>query len=131
MTNFRETVEDTHREHALELFIGNLLRWCVIAVVIIIAVGAALYLPAHGRDVVDYTVFRSEPESLRSVTGVVRQAFSGSASGILQFGLLFLILTPILRVALSAVAFVAEKDRLYVAMTLVVLGLLLYSLFAS
>jgi uncharacterized membrane protein len=122
---------DSHREHALELLIGNLLRWCVIAVVVVVVIGAVLYLPAHHAAVVDYHAFKSEPDAFRSVGGIVSLAMSGDALAIVQLGLLVLILTPILRVAMSAVAFVAEKDRLYVALTLVVLGLLLYSLFAG
>jgi len=45
--------------------------------------------------------------------------------------MLLLILTPVARVGFSVVAFVVERDRMYVAMTLVVLAVLLYSLLAG
>jgi uncharacterized membrane protein len=51
--------------------------------------------------------------------------------GILQLGLLLLIATPIARVIFSVFAFALEGDRMYVAFTLVVLTVLLYSLFGS
>jgi len=46
---------------------------------------------------------------------------------IAQLGLLALVATPILRVVASLVAFVAEGDQLYVALTAVVLAILLAS----
>jgi uncharacterized membrane protein len=49
---------------------------------------------------------------------------------IAQLGLLVLIATPVLRVAISLLSFAAERDWLYVAITGVVLAILLVSLFA-
>jgi uncharacterized membrane protein len=46
----------------------------------------------------------------------------------MQLGLLVLIATPITRVAFSVFAFFYERDWKYVVFTLIVLGLLLYSL---
>ena len=62
--------------------------------------------------------------------------FSGLAAGlavlrpiaIAQAGLLVLLATPVFRVAVSLVAFVLERDRLYAAITAAVLALLLFSL---
>ena len=47
---------------------------------------------------------------------------------LIQFGLLLLIATPIARVAFSVIAFAVERDRLYVAFTIVVLMVLVWSL---
>ena len=49
--------------------------------------------------------------------------------GIAQLGLVVLLATPVLRVAASSLAFALEGDRLYAALTLTVLGILLVSLF--
>jgi uncharacterized membrane protein len=46
---------------------------------------------------------------------------------IAQLGLLVLVATPIVRVLTSLVAFALERDRLYVAITAIVLGILLAS----
>ncbi|HZT76267.1 MAG TPA: DUF1634 domain-containing protein [Vicinamibacterales bacterium] len=47
---------------------------------------------------------------------------------VVQVGLLLLIATPIARVVFSVVGFSRQRDWLYVAVTLTVLALLLYSL---
>lgn len=47
---------------------------------------------------------------------------------ITQLGLLVLIATPVVRVAFSVVGFALERDRLYVAITLAVLAVLLASM---
>ncbi len=49
--------------------------------------------------------------------------------GLAQAGLVVLIATPVVRVAASVVGFALERDRLYAAITLVVLAILLTSLF--
>lgn len=48
---------------------------------------------------------------------------------ITQLGLLLLLATPVVRVAASVVGFALERDRVYVAITLVVLAILLGSIF--
>jgi uncharacterized membrane protein len=45
-------------------------------------------------------------------------------TGIMALGVLVLIATPVVRVAFALVAFALERDRLYAAMSAVVLGLL-------
>lgn len=49
--------------------------------------------------------------------------------GIAQLGLVVLVATPVVRVAASVLAFALEGDRLYAAITLVVLAILVTSLF--
>lgn len=49
--------------------------------------------------------------------------------GIITLGLLLLIATPVLRVAVSIVTFVVERDRTYVVITCLVLAILLFSIF--
>ena len=46
---------------------------------------------------------------------------------IIVLGLLLLIATPVIRVAVSVIAFALERDRLYVAITLAVLTILILS----
>ena len=84
-----------------------------------------------GMRLPNYASFHGEPESLKSVRDIVHGALSGSARAIIQLGLLLLIATPVARVAFSAIAFAIEHDYMYVVVTLIVLGILLYSLLAS
>ena len=50
---------------------------------------------------------------------------------IIQFGVMLLIATPVARVAFALVAFAIERDRLYVAVSLIVLAVLLFSFLHS
>jgi uncharacterized membrane protein len=115
-------------DRRIEDIIGTLLRVGVLTAAGVVLLGAAVFLLRNGHEIVNYKVFRGEPDYLRNVPGIVRYAFGFSGRGIIQLGLLLLIATPIARVAFSAIAFWFEKDRLYVLLTLVVLGILVFSL---
>jgi uncharacterized membrane protein len=118
-------------DQRIETIIAQLLRAGVLTAALVVISGAVLYLGANPRARVDYRSFHAEPEELRTVHGIVRSAFSGQPSGVMQLGLLLLIATPIARVMFSIFAFAIEGDRMYVLFTLIVLGVLLYSLFGS
>lgn len=118
-------------DHEVEQLVGNLLRYGVLIAAAITVVGGIMLLVQHGGKPADYHVFASEPGMLRSVGGIIRGAVSLDSRAIVQLGLLFLIATPIARVAFSLVAFAIQRDRLYVVTTLLVLAILLYSLFFS
>ena len=118
-------------DQRIEVIIGTLLRTGVILAASVVLCGGVLYLLRHGHEVANYASFHGEPESLKSVRDIVRGAWSGSAHAIIQLGLLLLIATPVARVAFSAIAFAIEHDYMYIVVTLIVLGILLYSLLAS
>jgi uncharacterized membrane protein len=65
---------------------------------------------------------------LRSIAGIIRGTFAGQPAAIVQLGLVLLIATPVARVAMSLVAFVLQRDRVYVLVTAIVLALLIFSL---
>ena len=113
-------------EHMDEL-IGLLLRVGVILAACIVLVGGVVYLAGHPYSS-DYRVFRGEPERLRVVSGIFSDALAFHAQGLIQLGLLVLILTPIARVTFSVFAFLYQRDWMYVLFTLIVLALLLSSL---
>ncbi len=114
-------------EH-VEVFIGNLLRWGVIVAASVTAIGGAIFLSLHGGRVADYHAFHGQPDALKSVKDVVQNAFRLNPEAMIQLGLLLLIGTPIARVALSLLAFFKQHDRVYIVVTAIVLGVLLYSL---
>jgi len=60
----------------------------------------------------------------------LRAALSLRGRGIIQLGLLFLIATPVARVAFAVFAFAMERDWLYVSISATVLVVLLFSLLA-
>ena len=118
-------------DERVERWIARLLRAGVLLAAFVVIAGAVLYLAAHPRDRVSYHTFHGEPDELKTVSGIVRWALRADPRGIMQFGLLLLIATPIARVLFSAAAFTRERDLMYVLFTLVVLAVLLYSLFGS
>ena len=112
----------------LERLLGNLLRLGVLVAASVVLAGAVVFLVRHGSEPPLYQVFRGEPSDLRRVGGIVGQVFDVRGRGLIQFGLLLLIATPIARVVLSAVIFAAQRDLRYVLFTIVVLLALLYGL---
>jgi len=118
-------------DQQLENIVGNLLRAGVSLSAFVVAFGAIIYLIRHGREPASYRVFQGEPSDLKSLSAIVRYAFEFRGRGIIQFGLLLLIATPVFRVALSIWGFAAERDRMYMIFTAIVLIVLLYSLLGS
>jgi uncharacterized membrane protein len=108
--------------------IGILLRSGVTASALVVLFGGILYLAQSWSSAIHYRTFRGEPGDLRHIPGIIRESIALHPAGIIQLGLLLLIATPIARVAFSIWAFAEERDWLYVTVTLIVLGLLLFSL---
>ena len=112
----------------IEQAVGNLLRNGVILAAAVVTAGAAVFLVRHGGEPPHYKMFRGEPSDLRHVGGIVTDALAGHSHGLIQLGLLMLIATPVARVAFSIVGFALERDHAYVVITLIVLGVLVFSL---
>lgn len=112
----------------VDQFLGNLLRAGVIIATIVVVIGGVLFLARHGFEVADRRVFQGEPTELRSIGGIIRGVAAGQAAAIVQLGLLLLIATPVARVAMSLVAFLLQRDRVYVLVTAIVLAVLIFSL---
>jgi uncharacterized membrane protein len=115
-------------EKRFESLIGTLLRAGVVLAAAVVLAGGVLYLKKYGGVKPDYRIFQGEPIELRSLSGIFGDAVTFHSRGLILLGLLILIATPIARVAFSVVAYVSERDWLYTAITLLVLGILIYSL---
>jgi uncharacterized membrane protein len=115
---------------AFERFLGGLLRVGVIAAALVVVAGGAVHLTRHADELADFSKFQEDrlPE-LKSPSDIVKTAWSFSGRGIIQLGILLLIATPVVRVIFSVLGFARQRDLTYVALTLVVLAVLLYSLF--
>ncbi len=118
-------------DERLEIIIGHLLRIGVGAAAAVVLAGGILYLLKYGGERIDYGTFHGEPANLRSLSGIMHAAGAGHSTAIIQTGLLLLIATPIARVIFSAFGFLKERDYRYVVITLIVLGVLLYSILKS
>ena len=118
-------------DRQIEETVGNLLRAGVLLSAVVVLFGGLIYLVRHGLTPADYHVFRGEPSDLKSVAGILHDALALRARGIIQLGLVLLILTPVARVAFSIIGFLEEKDRMYAGFTVLVLLILLCSLLGS
>lgn len=107
--------------------IGIVLRTGVLTAALVVAVSGTFYLVRHHSERTQYAHFTRESDDLRTISGIVRSAVHLHSEAMIQFGLLLLIATPIARVALAAAGFYFERDRLYVAVSLIVLAILLFS----
>jgi uncharacterized membrane protein len=120
-----------HRTRQVELLISNLLRIGVVTSLAVVVAGTVLSFVHHPD-------FLSSPRELARLTtpgaafprtpGEVLaglRRFQGRA--VVVLGLLLLVATPVMRVAVSVFAFVYERDRKFVLITSIVLALLLLS----
>jgi uncharacterized membrane protein len=107
---------------------GTVLRAGVIVAAVLVAAGGVSLLVRHGDTPVDLGAFVGALPALRDPLQIVRGALAFQATSLIQLGLLVLVLTPVARVAFSAVAFGVQRDRLYVVLTGIVLVVLTLSL---
>jgi uncharacterized membrane protein len=115
-------------DHSIENMMGRLLQTGVLLASMVVLIGGLLYLRAHACTTKNYRTFTSEPGSLRHPTELFRLLMTGDAAAIVQLGVLLLIATPIARVVFAAIGFAVERDRLYVAISLAVLAVLIFGL---
>ena len=119
----------------IELFIAQLLRWGVTLsfVIIAIGIGAVVFTGQTGYDqirlddvngIVQYHLKPGFPATLSDVFAGLGKS---KPYAIIVLGLLVLITIPVLRVAVSIIAFARERDWLYASITTLVLAVLLLS----
>ncbi|MBD2295523.1 DUF1634 domain-containing protein [Anabaena sphaerica FACHB-251] len=118
-------------EQQLENLLSNLLKYGVLIASAVVFIGGILYLIHHGSEPAEYHIFRGTSSEFCSPIGVVKAILSGSRRGIIQLGLLILIAVPILRVIISFVTFLLQRQFMYVIITSLVLATLTYSLVSA
>ena len=112
-----------------ELIIGYLMRIGLFFSLGIILVGGIFYLFQQGTDVMHATQFRGEPAGLTSLYGVWHHMLVLSPLAIIQFGILILVLTQILRVAFTAFYFMELRDYFFTWISLFIFTVLTISFF--
>jgi uncharacterized membrane protein len=116
-------------DHAVEQVIGRVLQVGVLIAAAVTLVGGILLVATNHGTLPGFSSFKGEPSYLTSVDGIVRAVHQGRSDALVQLGILLLIAVPIVRVACTLVAFVLQRDRTYVLITVIVLALLMYGLF--
>jgi uncharacterized membrane protein len=97
----------------------------------VVLIGLVLLFASRHDETANFAVFHSEPSELTNPVHVVTGAMKASPDRplhVLQAGILILIVTPILRVIFTLITFVVRRDVLYIVVSLIVLGALLYGL---
>lgn len=121
-----------HPQDDLNAVVGLILRTGVVLSSAVIAAGLVLMLlaPPAGTPVTLQGLIDSDfGGPTMSHTALLAGIAQGSAVSILQLGTLILLATPMVRVAASVVIFFRERDMLYVGVTVLVLGMLLFAIF--
>ena len=121
---------------SMNVIIGKVLRYGVLISAAVTVIGAIGLVISNGR--LDTSAFINYNPGVVPHDGI-DVSLSGLASGLVSFspsswielGVIFLIATPVSRVLISVLLFAAEKDRLYVVITGVVLTLLLFSMLVT
>lgn len=117
-------------DQTIQKIIGNVLKYGVRTVLIIAAIGGSIFLYNHSSETVDYTRFTENDNSIFRVTAdVLKGVASYDARSIIFLAILVLFCTPFIRLLLSLVSFILEKDRLYVFITTVVLVIIGFSVY--
>jgi uncharacterized membrane protein len=125
--------EGDARVRRVERLISTLLRVGVVASLFVVTLGTATSFVHHP----DYRSVPSELQRLtspgaafpRTLGDIFRGLKQGRGQAVVAAGLLLLVATPVLRVAVSILGFVYERDKPFVAITATVLILLLLSFF--
>ena len=119
-------------DRAMERWISYVLRAGVLVSGTIVALGVVLFLvngpgpgEPHSRD--ELTAGGGHPIAT-TIGQILRDVSHGKALGIIQLGLLALILTPVLRVAMTMALFLQQRDWVFTAITLTVLTVLVLGL---
>ena len=115
-------------DQKMEITISQMLRAGVSLAAIVVFVGGFLYmLQAHGVTP-DYRHFHGITGPADRIPPLLAGGHPDSRS-IIRMGILLLIATPIMRVAYCVYGFAAQKDKIYIAVSSIVLAVLLYSFF--
>jgi len=113
----------------MEKLIGVVLLAGVLLSAFIVLFGGVLYMWRHGSTPVHYRIFRGEPSDLRSLAGIWKDFEHGSGRGAIQFGLMLLVGVQLIRVVLTGILFLLNRDKVFVVITFLVFTLLTYALF--
>ena len=114
--------------------IGNVLRYGVIISFAVILFGTLLLVATSASSTATSTYIPNQiPHGTFSVslTGLIKGLAGFQAYSIIELGVIILMATPVSRVLISVLLFAAERDKLYVYITMVVLALLLFSMLVT
>lgn len=111
--------------------ISNVLKSGLILSMTSVLIGLIFVLWNYGNQVIEDRIFTAEPFYIKSIGDILSNTSKFNELGIIQWGIVLLIATPVLRVITCIWMFFVERDFMYVIIATIVLLLLIYSLFFS
>ena len=111
-----------------DILISNTLRGGVLLSSAVVILGGIVCIFQHFCKCSHFATFQGQPAYLCSLNTIIASAIAGRGEAIIQLGVLILLCTPVVRVALSVIGFIKERDGVYIGVTLFVLAVLLYSI---
>lgn len=118
--------------HPIEIWISYVLRAGVLVAGAIILAGLLLFslrgAPAGGPHSLNDIIGSGGHTSMVSPRSIVQGITAGSALAVIQLGVLVLILTPLMRVAMTVLLFTVLRDHRFTVITLIVLVVLVLGL---
>ncbi|TYP98388.1 putative membrane protein [Sphingobacterium allocomposti] len=119
-------------DRMMQKIVGNVLRYGVRTVLSVGILGGVIFLIEHANETVDYSNFVEKDQHIFTV---VDQIFIGvgdlDGRSIIYLAILILFFTPLLRLLLSLISFILEKDSLYIAITILVLLIICLSVYSG
>ncbi len=124
--------EAERQKYDMQQLVGNTLRIGVSLACIVAFIGGVIYLVNHGGESFSFDDYRhfsygqaEQHTDYTTLSGILSGLKQFTAIGWIQTGVLILILTPIMRVLLSLVDFIKERDWLYAVITAIVLAVII------
>lgn len=114
------TVKQMNSMTSMILLIGTCLS------LFLVTLGGAMYLFEYGHHPLEYHVLRSAPTPT-TVMHIWQFALSFSSVGIIELGLLLLVATQTIRVALLCLFYLITRDYFFTFISLFILLMLIYS----
>ncbi len=127
------THDGDDRVRKVELIISGLLRSGVITSIVLVVIGMVVLFSTHPELLTSSEQLHVITQPGADFPHTLYDVFNGlrelNGEAIIAIGLFVLIATPVMRVAVSIFAFIYQRDRVFTAITSVVLLFLLLSFF--
>jgi uncharacterized membrane protein len=119
------------KDKDMQLLLSHVLRAGTIVSITIVFIGGVFFIYRHGHSISDYHKWNGIPGFIRTPSGIFHGIWALHGQAMIQLGIVLLIATPILRIAFSAIGFVLEKDYMYLGISLLVLGIIFFSMMSG
>jgi len=119
-------INDKTMQHA----VGNVLKYGVWSVLVVGVVGGLLLIWSNGDRTIDYSTFKENDQTIFQVVDqIMKGVIRLDGRSIVYLAIIMLFSTPLLRLILSLISFLIEKDYMYVMITTIVLIIIAFSVY--